>query len=138
MTKYYQLFENNQNGDCFRTCIACLLDCDEVTDVPNFMENGADKLVESFEKWLDENKLVYTEFTIESFEKHWEFLQNCYCVVVGKSKNHNDTLHAIIGEIKDQEGGGRELMEYHNPTRSRQEHPMLETYEYIGILSRKL
>ncbi len=31
---------NNQHGDCFRTCVACMLDMD-AADVPNFAENDA-------------------------------------------------------------------------------------------------
>ena len=53
MKEYYQK-ESYPTGDCFRTCIASILEADNLEDVPNFMKDG--------EKYFESNSLFSTFF----------------------------------------------------------------------------
>lgn len=45
--------DNGRWGDCYRTCIACILD-QEVEDVPHFVDNGVstDEIWEATQEWF--------------------------------------------------------------------------------------
>lgn len=54
--------ERGEYGDCLRTCIACLLDADDVRDVPHFAEYWADhspdEMWQGVREWLmDEHNM---------------------------------------------------------------------------------
>ena len=40
MKKFYQI-ESYPTGDCFRTCLASIMESDNLEDIPNFMNYGA-------------------------------------------------------------------------------------------------
>jgi hypothetical protein len=60
----YQTIYGNENGDCFRAALSCLLDC-EVEAVPHFFDgvpnNGADII------WPDINRWLYLNYKLKIF-----------------------------------------------------------------------
>lgn len=55
---------NGESGDCFRTCVAMILDMDR-DDVPNFMEYGADRWFTKLAWWLRPMGLNYFEVALD-------------------------------------------------------------------------
>jgi len=99
MTRLIQL-ENYPTGDCQRTVFACLLDKEDPRDVPNFMYDGNDdKFWERVNTWLEENKLVYIEISLDDFKNmHSHAIPEGYCTVMGKSPR-GDWNHIVIGKV---------------------------------------
>ena len=105
MKPQQQLLQHNQtqNGDCFRTCLAILLDMDAI-EVPHFMKdaNGdedAENHLGEAEDWL--NQIGYTlHFTpFDGKLKDILFIQaslnkNQYYILTGRSAN--DCNHSVV------------------------------------------
>ena len=124
MIRHKQLYRHNpatgEIGDCFRTCLACVLDAERVEDIPHFFADVwppgeldpeiAELAITSAQKWLLENSAFgYIEFPLAASnnERLFKWLRS-YCsdrtpLIVGcTSKNGG---HAVVvfpdGEIWD-------------------------------------
>ena len=53
--KYHLQAITGENGDCFRTCLACLLDLESPTDVPDFANDPDEFWYETCNTWLRTN-----------------------------------------------------------------------------------
>lgn len=79
----------NSYGDCFRTSLACLLDCDKPEDVPHFFDDNPqiDKVWNDVCAWLNERKLA-------SFFIHYP--GECSIDEIGTSMKHSNPGLAYI------------------------------------------
>jgi len=105
MTPYKQLFlhdpDNGQYGDCWRTCIACLMDI-EPEEVPHFLEDGTEfaEGMANANRWLNARGLFYVTF---AFYGELNSLFHCmkawnpgvYYMLLGTSPR--GTSHVVIG-----------------------------------------
>ena len=107
--------DNGQYGDCFRTCLACLLDYDNPLDVPHFFEGGiiendddGRELWGGVDEWLISQhglvhvKVPYGTKTVKEFLAHADAcLSNVAFTLLGESPR-GDWNHVVIcrgGEI---------------------------------------
>lgn len=96
-------------GDCFRTCIACLLDLDNADDVPHVVELAGWDNKNSLEArvllndWLGNFNLRYIEYPIQCDEEQLQVYLTHYFsdmyVHVGCSSKHGG--HSVIRKNKD-------------------------------------
>lgn len=105
MTRHKQTIFGYGSGDCFRTCVACILDL-AVEDVPNFCLK--ETWLEDLVRWCSERGVgvVYLDRP-----QHDLYLMNCYAIATGQSprwrsmvEKHPDVLpskflHAVIAKI---------------------------------------
>ena len=88
-----------QYGDCFRTCVACLLDL-EVDQVPHFCENGGKNAASEMDAWLIHNYGLYLfavpfeNGTLESVLAAVARNNPGPYLLVGESSNHCN--HCVI------------------------------------------
>lgn len=93
-------------GDCFRCCIASLLDM-KAEDVPHFMEEGdasADYWYERLSKFLQPLGLAYLEFTVPSLDGwrvDWLVANgfSAYHVLSGTSPRGPHSVVALNGKM---------------------------------------
>lgn len=92
MQKYFHIPKRNQRGDCWRACLASILECDiELFPDPNVITD-----------W----PMLYTEtlVAIEKLGYKYEsipvslFHENGYCIAIGKSPRSKRTriTHAVV------------------------------------------
>lgn len=124
MRKQHQTQFGEPMGNCFATCVACLLDID-VADVPNFCALG-DLWWRDFSDWLNErgfSAIVVCMRTKGAWSGSMACWANALCIVSGPSPR-GDFDHAVIGRMSGWEGA--DLYEFvHDP------HP-----EGLGIVGR--
>jgi hypothetical protein len=94
--------ENGTWGDCFRTCIACLLDVDPAT-VPHAYADG--NLTEGhalriMREWLKERGLGILSITFWADHKFGpdDLTWDTHYILSGESPNFPDVGHATIGK----------------------------------------
>lgn len=89
--------ENGKFGDCFRTCIACILDIPDVTLVPHIFENGFDDTAiwqQPLNEWLSKLGLAYIDVACaEGWFDSWNI--NTYHIISGNSPR--GFSHAVVG-----------------------------------------
>jgi hypothetical protein len=116
MKKQHQTIIDKDIGNCFATCIACLLDLD-VADVPNFI-TLSDLWWREFTDWL--NARGYSAIMVDMRIKGaWSGSMACWshalCVVGGQSPR-GDYGHAVVGRMTGWLDEGDELYELvHDP-----------------------
>jgi hypothetical protein len=110
MTPHTQLYthdpDNGVFGDCYRTCIACILDCDPLF-VPHVGKDGAGKWAENhkaLDAWLARKNLYVAFFTVPAGMIHL-YADFGYHLLGGRSPRG---LHYVVGM------GGKMV---HNPAK---------------------
>lgn len=100
MKKYYQEV-NYPYGDCVRTCIASILETDNLEDVPNFMRDGEDSYDQYLNDWLKENNTQMITIEWDGL-KHFRTYLNCemYVLLSGKRKG---VYHSVVGRYSQKE-----------------------------------
>lgn len=95
--------ENGKFGDCFRACIASLLEL-PITAVPHFCDQYNPSWFRELNEWLAPRGYFFLEFGCED-PKGWEFwLDQCACggdlyhTLCGPSPRFKDASHAVIGK----------------------------------------
>lgn len=93
-----------QYGDCFRTALACLLDCDSADDVPHFFgtERDADIAYAMVEEWLNRTHnlgLYYSFFQGDAAVSELLEIQEAsnpgtFYILCGNS--HGGNPHAVV------------------------------------------
>lgn len=114
MKKFYQI-ENYPIGDCFRTCIASILESNNLEDIPNFMKDGESSFSKHFNKWLRKNNMLYVTYQIHNSVIDGYYFDGWKCILTGIDKNTN-IGHSMVGEVKYNKS--KNTIEYfiiHNP-----------------------
>lgn len=95
----------DQCGNCFATCVACLLEIDPRT-VPNFAAHPGDWWA-PFQDWLACRGLVAIEVHCNEKEAYlWPLPSNVFCIVNGKSPR-GDHSHSVIAKTVAVPGDGQ-------------------------------
>ena len=87
--------ENDQYGDCFRTCIACLLEIEDISSVPHFCDNTNERWVPDLNKRLGNFGYAYIDVTGVNNEWYREQGINTHHVISGMGPR--GTRHSVIG-----------------------------------------
>ena len=125
-----QLNENGKIGDCFRACIASLLEM-PAEKVPHFYEPGGAAALRRTNDWLAQFGYAYAEVASNQLIG-WdrEYLGNF--IAVGPSPR-GDFLHAVIGN-----GGGQNWEIVHDPHPSRDGIESLTRIGFIVAINPKI
>jgi hypothetical protein len=119
-----------EGGNCFATCVACLLDL-AVEDVPNFV-TGEDWW-EDFQKWLEEKNLFAIEIDCEV--QHMRNLPLGQLAILTGEANRG-LLHCVIAAYDGVDKNGYMQWRFiHDP------HPddtYIKKIEYICFIVRQL
>jgi hypothetical protein len=92
MQKYLHIPKNNQKGDCWRACLASVLECDiELFPDPNIITDWATLYTETL---VAIEKLGYKYDSVPVSLFH----ENGYCVAIGKSprSKRKRITHAVV------------------------------------------
>jgi hypothetical protein len=98
MKKFYQK-ESYPIGDCFRTCLASIMECDNLEDIPNFMKDGESAFEENFEQWLNENNCIDITYEIHSSKLIGSKFNGQLCILSGKDTN-TGIGHCVVGKVE--------------------------------------
>ena len=84
---------NFETGDCFRACVASILDL-SIESIPNFMKEGPDKFLYNLDNWSKNIGYLLLDVEMEDISR----FKDSYLIATGlsprgKDKNH---LHAVI------------------------------------------
>jgi hypothetical protein len=89
--------EKPKQGDCFRACIASLLEL-AIDDVPDFCAepgNWEDRL----HAWLGDRGLATVEINFGVGQTVYPVTDGTVCIVSGTTARHPTRLHSIIGRV---------------------------------------
>ena len=120
MIAYYQKFVNTTNGDCWRTCIASILEIPQL-EVPNFVTEGDDDYWMVAYKWLDKRDIRIAHTT--QFKEAKEKSDYAFMIASGPSKSFPGFKHCVIVDLKNQ------IVHDPNPANKRLDE--IECYEYF-------
>lgn len=87
--------KNNQYGDCFRTCIACLLEIQDTSSIPHFCNNDNVKWVPDLNKWL--SNIGYGYISVTGISNAWFKNQLLYTHHIISGMSQRGTGHSVIG-----------------------------------------
>lgn len=119
-------------GDCVRTCIASILDCENVEEIPNFMKDGEDLFSSNLNNWCIENNMFYIQFKFS--DSISAVYNNTLCIATGKKKS-DGVYHSIIVEIsQNQNTRNIDLFFVHDPL-GRNEDECMEDFESISHIT---
>lgn len=116
MKIFYQT-EKYPIGDCFRTCVASILEVENLQDVPNFMKDGEDSFNKHFNKWLRKNNMLYITYQIHNSAIDGFYFDEWKCILTGIDK-FTRIGHSVVGEAKYNKNSN--MIEYfviHNPSK---------------------
>lgn len=109
MIEYKQLYlhkpQEGSWGDCFRACIASILDFEHVADVPHVYDKGAsaEEATEHLNKLLARGNLVYVEIPLAATADQLRvYLKRYYKnihVIIGCSSKHGN--HSVVMKNDD-------------------------------------
>lgn len=83
------------NGDCFRCCVASVLNLD-YESVPHFMERPADDWFAKFASWLLEHYRLVPLAVVPNDDLRQTII-GCACILSGPSPRFPGELHSVIG-----------------------------------------
>lgn len=103
MQFHHQLIVDPQRGDCFRTCLACVLDLASPTEVPNFTEADEGHIVDArISEWLASRG--YGQILIHHDGGHWKGdladLVDALCIMCVPSARFEGGYHAVVGQVR--------------------------------------
>lgn len=107
MTPLHQTIFDFENGNCFATCIASILDL-PLNLVPNFCAKGSDTFdVDGVrENWYRRAELWLAERGWSAVMFDWQanspglILPNAWAVISGKSPRNAEKHHAVVGRVR--------------------------------------
>lgn len=91
MKKQKQKITDFKTGDCFRTCVASLLNLDK-EKVFNFMADGRELFNDAVGFFNRRNGLILLDVWISSSQ----ILNNVSCIATGKSPRDESKLHSVV------------------------------------------
>lgn len=103
MKPVFQSIHDFKHGDCFRACVASILET-PLEEIPNFMRDGRVKFNDYVDEWLVGFPFLFLYFEVESEEDRIHFerqIQECYVIAIGKSigsigQKDSDRYHAVV------------------------------------------
>ena len=97
MRRQRQTIFGAPHGNCFSTCVACVLDLD-LEDVPNFCGDGLEDWWDRFEAWCVERGLFPFEYYPKSW-KEWKERLPAHMVVIcsGPAERGHDHSTVYLG-----------------------------------------
>lgn len=117
MKKHYQI-ENYPTGDCFRACIASILESEKLEDIPNFMKDGERFFESNLKEWLDLNGYMEITYEIHGSRLLGKNFNNHLCILTGTDSVTNIS-HSVVGEvIYNKENNTIIYQEVHNPSKN--------------------
>ena len=120
MKKFYQI-ESYPTGDCFRTCLASIMESDNLEDIPNFMKDGESMFEQHFEHWLSENNCMDITYKIDSSELIGTKFNGQLCILCGLDII-TKIRHSVVGEVTyDKKSNQIIYSVVHNPLRNMNE-----------------
>lgn len=93
MIEQHQTIFGYPNGNCFSTCVACLLDM-PVEDVPNFVGDNED-WYHALEDWLVPQGLVPLCIPVEDRLSKYDEVTNALSIATGPSPR-GDWYHSVL------------------------------------------
>lgn len=106
--------ETDRRGDCFRTCIACLLEVDP-EEVPHVVQahcDGGEHWLHAINAWLAGRGLTYVQTTRKA--ARWGA---CWCILSGPGPRGVD--HAIVAWADWTTWNVEDIDRFHDPHPSR-------------------
>jgi len=98
MIEQHQTVFGYPNGNCFSTCVACLLDV-PVEDVPNFVADN-DHWFHALEKWLVPQGLIPLCVPVEDRLCQYDEVTNALSIATGPSPR-GDFYHSVVWKDGD-------------------------------------
>jgi len=95
MIPVYQLINSLSKGDCFRACVASILEL-PIEEVPNFMEDGEDKFNDHIVDWIKDRTFTIRYVEINNDDDQKEFEQTTkdhYVIAIGQNAF---CYHAVV------------------------------------------
>lgn len=89
--------ENPKQGDCFRACIASILEL-RLEEVPDFCASQGDWET-NFHQWLAEKGLSSVEVNLGPDQIIYPVTEGTLCIVSGTTSRHPTRLHSVIGRV---------------------------------------
>lgn len=117
MKKFYQS-ESYPYGDCFRTCIASILEVDKLEDVPNFMRDGEELFEEHLKKWLNDNDYMIIEYKIHGASVLDRVNFDGALCILGCSHKDSGIGHSCVGRIRFEDDSKVFYDGIHNPIKN--------------------
>lgn len=115
MKKFYQI-ESYPTGDCFRTCLASIMESDNLEDIPNFMKDGEQFFESNFNKWLIENGYLDITFEINNSKLLGKNFNGQLCILTGVD-SITKIAHSVVGRVDYREkNNSLHYSEIHNPS----------------------
>ena len=94
MKKHYQS-ESYPFGDCYRTCLASILEAENIQCIPNFMKDGENKFIENRDNWLRGNNINSITVDYDSLNGFCtSLLEKSYIIATGSNKG---VFHSVVG-----------------------------------------
>ncbi|KAJ9465440.1 hypothetical protein DIPPA_08699 [Diplonema papillatum] len=99
-------------GNAMQACVATLLGCERLDEVPNFMESPAG-FYESIDAFLRPRQTAFlkVDCTATGGKLHFACSPGTRCVVAGKSPR-GDHKHCVVGAVGED---GKSLVLQHDP-----------------------
>lgn len=94
--------ENPKQGDCFRACVASILEL-PIEDVPDFCASPRD-WEERLHGWLSERGLATVEVNVGAGQVVYPVTEGTICIVSGTTDRHPTRLHAVVGRVTWDDG----------------------------------
>ena len=98
MKKFYQK-ESYPYGDCFRTCLASIMESDNLEDISNFMKDGELNFEKNFDEWLIKNNCIDISYEINNSKIVGSKFNGQLCILTGKDTNTN-IRHSVVGKVE--------------------------------------
>ena len=89
---------NFKTGDCFRACVASILEL-QIEYVPNFMSDGPNCFDQNLREWGDRNGFRAIDIQIEGTNdiKNIDLvLRDCYVIATGESPRNKKYFHSVV------------------------------------------
>lgn len=98
--RYRQKIIDKDKGDCFATCIACIIKCHQ-DYVPNFLKLSyeSDNISPNYfvEQWL--YRTGYRMIEVRDTSVHPRWCVDVPFIATLKSQKYSDGLHAVVGML---------------------------------------
>jgi hypothetical protein len=102
MKPVFQQLVDHEKGDCWRCCIASILEL-PAEAVPNFVGEQEIKFgkmaCDLAKRWLNERGLTLLECRSKPFDAlNWFYLPGVYCIASVPSQRFEKTSHAVVAQ----------------------------------------
>jgi len=93
MIPVYQTIFTAETGDCYRACVASILEV-PIETLPNFMEDGSNHFNEKLETWSEALGIIILD--VIPNEETLELFRDVYWLASGPSPRFENTDHAVV------------------------------------------